>query len=96
MRFRQMRWSPAVDPVRSKRRRRRRISRLAKPWYARGAPAAAIEHFRAAHRLHPTNWTYRRDAWSLAGAEREAVYGTSWVAEVKREGIENYYPRLRL
>jgi hypothetical protein len=64
--------------------------------YARGAPAAAIEHFRAAHRLHPTNWTYRRDAWSLAGADREAVYGTSWTREVKREGVENYYPRLKL
>ena len=69
---------------------------LGQALYARGAPAAAIEHFRAAHRLHPDNWTYRRDAWSLAGAEREAVYGTSWVAEVKREGVENYYPRLRL
>jgi hypothetical protein len=64
--------------------------------YARGAQAAAIEHFREAHRLQPTNWTYRRDAWSLAGADREAVYGTSWVEEVKREGVENYYPPLEL
>jgi len=69
---------------------------LGQALYARGAPAAATEHFRVAHRLHPTNWTYRRDAWSLAGAEREAVYGTNWVDEVKREGVENYYPKLEL
>jgi len=64
--------------------------------HVRGAQAAAVEHFRAAHRLHPTNWTYRRDAWSLAGPDRELVYHTSWVDEVKREGVENYYPRLEL
>jgi len=69
---------------------------LGQALHARGAQAAAIEHFREAHRLQPTNWTYRRDAWSLAGADREAVYGTSWVDEVKREGVENYYPPLRL
>lgn len=69
---------------------------LGQALHARGAQAAAIEHFRAAHRLQPTNWTYRRDAWSLAGADRETVYGTNWVDEVKREGVENYYPRLRL
>lgn len=69
---------------------------LGQALYARSAQAAAIDHFREAHRLQPTNWTYRRDAWSLAGPDREAVYGTSWVDEVKREGIENYYPPLRL
>ena len=63
---------------------------------ARGARDAATAHFRAAHRLQPDNWTYRRDAWSLAGTEHERVYGTSWVEEVKREGVENYYPALRL
>jgi hypothetical protein len=69
---------------------------LGQALYARGAQAAAIEHFRDAHRLQPTNWTYRRDAWSLAGADREAVYGTNWVDEVKRQGVESYYPPLRL
>lgn len=56
----------------------------------------AIAHFREAHRLHPTNWTYRRDAWSLTGPDHERVYGTSWLAEVKREGVESYYPRLEM
>lgn len=69
---------------------------LGQSLHSRGARAGAIEHFRSAHRLHPTNWTYRRDAWSLAGDERDALYGTSWVDEVKREGAENYYPRLEL
>jgi hypothetical protein len=69
---------------------------LGQALYARGAQVAAIEHFRDAHRLQPTNWTYRRDAWSLSGADREAVYGTSWVDEVKRQGVESYYPPLRL
>jgi hypothetical protein len=69
---------------------------LGQALYARGAQAAAIGHFRDAHRLQPTNWTYRRDAWSLAGADRDAVYGTNWVEEIKREGVENYYPPLSL
>ena len=64
--------------------------------HVRGEPAAAIEHFREAHRLQPANWTYRRDAWSLAGTDRETVYGTSSIEEVKREGVENYYPPLKL
>jgi hypothetical protein len=69
---------------------------LGQALYTRGERTAATGHFREAHRLHPTNWTYRRDAWSLAGSDREAVYGTSWVDEVKREGVENYYPPLKL
>jgi len=68
---------------------------LGQALHARGAQAASIAHFREAHRLHPTNWTYRRDAWTLAGAEREAAYGTNWVEEVRREGVENYYPPLK-
>jgi hypothetical protein len=69
---------------------------LGQALHARGAQESATLHFREAHRLQPTNWTYRRDAWSLAGADREKVYQTSWVDEVKREGIENYYPPLDL
>jgi hypothetical protein len=69
---------------------------LGQALYARGAQAAAIEHFRDAHRLQPANWTYRRDAWSLSGTDREAVYGTNWVDEVKRQGVGSYYPPLRL
>lgn len=68
---------------------------LGQALHARGERSAATRHFREAHRLQPTNWTYRRDAWSLAGSDREALYGTSWADEVKREGVENYYPPFR-
>jgi hypothetical protein len=69
---------------------------LGQALHADGLPDAAAVHFRKAHRLHPTNWTYRRDAWALAGDARQSMYGTSWIEEVKREGVENYYPRLEL
>ena len=56
----------------------------------------AIAHFKEAQRLHPTNWTYRRDAWAIAGPEYASIYGTTWLDDVKREGPENYYPPLEL
>jgi len=57
----------------------------------------AAAHFRDAHRLQPANWTYKRQAWALAGADRDRLYGTDWLAEVKRMGgPERYYaPRER-
>ena len=67
---------------------------LGQALHALGDREGAVAHFREAHRLHPTNWTYRRDAWSLSGPGFEDVYGTSWLAEVKREGVESYYPPL--
>ena len=63
---------------------------------ALGDRDGAAAHFKEAQRLHPTNWTYRRDAWSLFGTGFEDAYGTSWMAEVKKEGVENYYPRLEM
>ena len=67
---------------------------LGQELHAIGERNAAIAHFREAHRLDPTNWTYRRDAWSLSGPEAESIYHTSWMAEVKKEGVASYYPRL--
>jgi hypothetical protein len=64
--------------------------------HAAGEPALAIEHFKEAQRLHPTSWTYRRDAWAIAGPDHPAIYGTTWLDDVKREGVENYYPPLEL
>jgi hypothetical protein len=52
--------------------------------------------FREAMRLQPENWTYRRQAWTLAGPDRERLYATDWLTEVKRLGIDNYYPPLAL
>ncbi len=38
---------------------------LAQHLYRAGDHDAARQHFREAHRLHPDNWTYKRQAWSL-------------------------------
>jgi len=69
---------------------------LGQQLYAAGEVELATEHFKEAHRLHPASWTYRRDAWAIAGPDHPATYGTTWLDEVKREGVENYYPRVDL
>jgi hypothetical protein len=63
----------------------------------RGDDERATTHFREAHRLQPDNWTYKRQAWALAGADRDRRYGTDWLSEVKKMGgPERYYPALDL
>lgn len=63
----------------------------------RGEDERATVHFHEAHRLQPDNWTYKRQAWALAGPDRDRIYGTDWLAEVKKMGgPERYYPRLEL
>jgi hypothetical protein len=66
---------------------------------------AAIPWWKEAHRLDPSNWTYKRQAWTLSttpeGAtendltqEAGEVYGTSWLDEViARGGGEQYVIR---
>jgi hypothetical protein len=63
---------------------------------ASGERELATEHFKEAQRLHPTSWTYRRDAWAIAGPEYPAIYGTTWLDDVKRDGVQRYYPPLEL
>ncbi len=76
-----------------------------------GHHEAAIEHFRAAHRLVPDSWTFRRQAWSLEpvgdgplarfwqgpapGHEDEWPYEGDWLADVRARGAENYNERWR-
>lgn len=71
-----------------------------------GHHAAAIPHFRQAHRLVPESWTFRRQAWSLervgdgplsrfwqgpAPDNPEAwPYEGDWLSDVRKEGAENY------
>lgn len=43
---------------------------LATALWEAGRREAAIAHFEACSRLQPDNWTYRRQAYSLVGAER--------------------------
>ena len=58
----------------------------------------APRHWREAHRLQPDNWTYKRQAWSLADPFQgpTALYDSCWAEDVKKIGPENYYPRLNL
>jgi len=58
----------------------------------------APRHWREAHRLQPDNWTYKRQAWSLADPFQGPtdLYDSCWAEDVKKIGPENYYPRLKL
>jgi hypothetical protein len=66
--------------------------------YRAGRESAAVPHFRAAHRLQPENWTYKRQAWSLADPTQgpTALYDGDWMTDVRRIGPENYYPALQM
>jgi len=71
-----------------------------------GHETLAIEHFRAAHKLVPDSWTFRRQAWSLKpvgdgpfarfwqGPSPDAPdswpYEGGWLEDVQKEGAENY------
>jgi len=72
-----------------------------------GDHAAAVSHFREAHRLVPGNFSYRRQAWSLEpsvdgplarfwqgpapDAEDAWPYDGDWLTDVQAKGAENYY-----
>lgn len=43
---------------------------LANHLWRHGHHQAAISHFNVCHRLEPSNWTYKRQAWSLVGRQR--------------------------
>jgi hypothetical protein len=63
--------------------------------HRRGDHAAAVGHWREAHRLHPDNWTYKRQAWNFEDPVRQGptdVYESCWIDDVKKIGAENYYP----
>jgi peroxiredoxin len=63
-----------------------------------GKAADAVRWFREAHRLAPENWTYKRQAWSLADPLQGPtdVYDSDWLTAVREAGAENYYPPLDL
>jgi hypothetical protein len=68
---------------------------LGRHLHAGGDHAAAIPHWREAHRLFPSNWTYKRQAWNLEDPMRQGhtdAYEGSWFEDVKKIGAENYYP----
>lgn len=58
--------------------------------------ADAVRWFCEAHRLQPDNWTYKRQAWSLADPLQGPTdaYDSDWLTDVRKLGAENYYPPL--
>jgi hypothetical protein len=65
---------------------------------AAGHEQAAVRWFRESHRLQPENWTYRRQAWSLADPAQGPTeqYDGDWLTDVTRTGAENYYAPVEL
>jgi peroxiredoxin len=63
-----------------------------------GHSADAVAWFREAHRLAPENWTYKRQAWSLADPLQgpNETYDSDWLTAVREIGAENYYPPLQM
>ncbi len=63
-----------------------------------GHPADAVRWFREAHRLQPDNWTYKRQAWTFADPLQgpSDTYESDWLTEVRRTGVEKYYPPVEL
>jgi hypothetical protein len=65
--------------------------------HTNGDHDAAIPHWRNAHRLYPSNWTYKRQAWNFEDPMRQGhtdAYDGSWFEDVKKIGAENYYPEI--
>ena len=70
--------------------------------YRSGRRDAAVAWFRRAHELHPDNWTYKRQAWTLATTKDGELsdllqgptdlYEGNWLSDIQRLGAENYYP----
>jgi hypothetical protein len=59
-----------------------------------GELEAAREHFRAAHRLDPDNWTYKRQAWSFEDPFQGPTehYESDWLSEFRARDPDTYYP----
>lgn len=66
--------------------------------HSEGHANDAVPWFRAAHRLQPDNWTYKRQAWTFVDQEQgpNNVYDGDWLSDVREIGAENYYPPLDL
>jgi hypothetical protein len=74
---------------------------LAQHLWRSGDGDDAVRWFRRAHELDPGNWTYKRQAWTLATTEDGQpsdlvqgptdLYEGNWLDDVKKIGAENYY-----
>jgi len=63
---------------------------LAEYLYKAGHLPEAILHFKAAQRLNPDSWNYKRQAWLLSDSQRD--YGTTFREEVAKLNGKRYYP----
>ena len=63
-----------------------------------GKTEDATRHWCEAHRLQPDNWTYKRQAWSLADPTQGPtdLYEGDWLTDVRKIGAENYYRPLQM
>ncbi len=61
-----------------------------------GHEADARGYFRAAHRLQPDNWTYKRQAWSIVDPLQGPTehYDGDWLSDVRKIGAQNYYAKV--
>lgn len=69
---------------------------LGRVLHERGDTDGAVRRWKEAHALYPDNWTYKRQAWTLASTpegadsdmaqEVQDVYGTSWSEEFLAAG----------
>lgn len=64
---------------------------LAEHLYHAGHGTEAIPHFKAAQRLDPDNWNYKRQAY-LFSTDPERDYGTTFAKEVQKLNGKPYYP----
>ena len=64
---------------------------LAEYLYHAGHGDAAVAHFKAAQRLAPDNWNYKRQAY-LFSTNPERDYGTTFAKEVEKLNGKPYYP----
>jgi tetratricopeptide (TPR) repeat protein len=68
--------------------------RLGQYLYQQGHPQAAQRYFAEAKRLHPENWSFKRQSWELEGQGKAS--GPEFWAAVDALGENLYYPTVDL
>ena len=69
---------------------------LAQHLHRAGFGIDAVPHFKEAHRLDPTNWSYMRQALALADRDWGQVYERDMLSELAVVGTDSFYPPLDL
>jgi hypothetical protein len=66
--------------------------------YRQGKTGLAVAHFKESHWLQPNNWTYRRQAYSLADPFQgpTAIYESDYGRDLNKPRTEKYYPPLEI